>query len=81
MSADDRKLKEILVEVLLIDDAQYRDDYGPDQIETWDSLATVRIASAVETSFRYSMTPEEMVSLNLIGDIKRILQQHRIAFV
>jgi acyl carrier protein len=81
MSADDRKLKEILVEVLLIDDAQYRDDFGPDEIETWDSLATVRIASAVESSFRYAMTPEEMVSLNLIGDIKKVLQHRRIAFV
>ena len=80
MSPNDLKLRNLLVEILLIDDEQYRDENGPDTIETWDSLAMVRIATGVEEAFDYSMTPEEMVSLDSIGDIKAILRSRDIAF-
>ncbi len=80
MSPNDLKLKDLLVEILLIDDDQYRDDYGPDEIETWDSLAMVRIANAVEKEFGYAMSPEEMVSLGAIGDIKSILRSRQVVF-
>lgn len=80
MSPNDLKLRNLLVETLLIDDDQYRDENGPDAIETWDSLAMVRIATGVEEVFGYTMTPEEMVSLESIGDIKAILRLHDIGF-
>ncbi|HZW37653.1 MAG: hypothetical protein ACM319_05350 [Deltaproteobacteria bacterium] len=80
MSPNDLKLRNLLVETLLIDDEQYRDENGPDTIETWDSLAMVRIAAGVGEVFGYDMTPEEMVSLESIGDIKAILQAHDIRF-
>ena len=80
MSPNDLKLRDLLVEVLLIDDEQYRDENGPDTIETWDSLAMVRIAAGVEQAFGYSMAPEEMVSLESIGDIKALLRARDIRF-
>jgi len=80
MSHNDLNLRELLVEILLIDEEQYRDGNGPDAIETWDSLAMVRIALGVEKAFGYAMTPEEMVSLESIGDIKAILRSHDIRF-
>jgi acyl carrier protein len=80
MSPNDLKLRNLLVEILLLDDDQYRDGNGPDAIETWDSLAMVRIATAVEEAFGYGMTPEEMVSLDSIGDIKAILRSQDIRF-
>ena len=80
MSPNDLKLRNLLVEILLIDDDQYQDENGPDAIETWDSLAMVRIAVGVEEAFGYGMTPEEIVSLDSIGDIKAILRAHDIRF-
>jgi len=80
MSPNDLKLRNLLVETLLIEDEQYRNENGPDTIETWDSLAMVRIAVGVEEVFGYKMTPEEMVSLDSIGDIKAILRSHDIGF-
>ena len=74
MSPNDQKLFRLLVDILLIEENQYRDEYGPDEIETWDSLAMVAIATAVEKEFGYAMRPEEMVSLGSIGDIKAILR-------
>jgi len=80
MSPNDMKLRNLLIQTLLIDDDQYRDENGPDTIETWDSLAMVRIAVGIEETFGYGMTPEEMVSLESIGDIKAILRSHDIRF-
>lgn len=80
MSPNDLKLRNLLVEILLLDDDQYLDENGPDAIETWDSLAMVRIATAIDEAFGYGMTPEEMVSLESIGDIKAILGAHNIRF-
>ena len=80
MSPNDLKLRNLLVETLLIEDEQYRNENGPDTIETWDSLAMIRIAVGVEEAFGYKMTPEEMVSLDSIGDIKAILRSHDIGF-
>jgi len=80
MSPNDIKLRNLLVEILLIDEDQYLDENGPDAIETWDSLAMVRIATAIDEAFGYGMTPEEMVSLDSIGNIKAILREHNIRF-
>lgn len=80
MSPSDLKLRNLLVEILLIDDEQYRDENGPDAIETWDSMAMVRIAMGIEEAFGYRMAPEEMVSLDSIGDIKAILRSRNIPF-
>ena len=80
MSPNDLKLQNLLIEILLIDENQYRDDYGPDEIETWDSLATISIAAAVEKEFSYEMSPEEMASLESIGDIKDVLRSRGVDF-
>ena len=80
MSPNDLKLRDLMFEILLIDKDEYRDEYGPDEIETWDSLAMVSIASAVEKEFGYAMSPEEMVSLECIGDVKHILRSQGVEF-
>lgn len=80
MPLNDRRLWHLLEDILLIEEDQFRDEYGPDEIETWDSLAMVNIASAVEKEFGYAMSPEEMVSLGSIGDIKSILRARGVGF-
>jgi len=75
------KLRAILVDVLLIEEHQYQDAYGPDDIETWDSLAAVRIATAVKEEFGYELQPLELVSIATIGDIKDVLRERlRLTF-
>jgi acyl carrier protein len=80
LSPNDVKLRNLLVDVLLIDEDQYRDDYGPDEITSWDSVGMVEIAVAIEKQFGYALSPEEMVSLRSIGDIKRVLRPQGIDF-
>jgi len=80
ISNNNIRLRNLLEEVLLIDNDQYRDDYGPDEIETWDSLASVSIAAAIEKEFGYAMLPEEMASLGAISDLKEILRSQGFDF-
>jgi acyl carrier protein len=78
--ANDVKLKSLLVDVLLIEEEQYRDDYGPDQIASWDSLGMIEIAAAIHEHFGETLEPEEMVALRSIGDIKAVLRQRGVDF-
>ncbi len=75
MTAQER-LKRLVVEVLLIEDAEYQDDYGPAEIATWDSLATLMLASAVEREFGLPVPPEQMAAFNCIGDIRQFCRSH-----
>ncbi|UCE67745.1 MAG: acyl carrier protein [Candidatus Zixiibacteriota bacterium] len=80
MSPNEKILLNLLIEILLIDEDQFKDDYGPNEIETWDSLASVGIAAAVEKEFGYAMSPEEMALMDSIGDIKNYLRSGGIDF-
>ena len=75
MNANDAKLKNILVDILLIDDREYVDNNGPDEIDTWDSLATVNIAARIDEDFGVAVTPEELTDWMCIGDIKACLRE------
>lgn len=74
----DDRLKRVLSEVLLIDDGEYQDHYGPDEISTWDSLANVTLASAIEKEFGLPVPSDDMAAFNSIGDIKRFCRANGI---
>lgn len=79
ISENDLALRQVLIEVLLIDDDQYRDDYGPAQIGSWDSLGMIEIALAVEQRFGVALQPEQMVTLQTIGELKGHLREQGVA--
>jgi acyl carrier protein len=80
VSPNDVKLRNLLIDVLLIDEDEYRDDSGPDEISSWDSVGMVEIAVAIEQQFGYALSPDEMVGLRSIGDIKGVLRSQGIDF-
>lgn len=74
MSSNDNKLKLLLTDIFMMEEEQYKDENGPDDIEGWDSLATVSMAVALEQEFGHHMTVEEVVEIRNIGDIKHYLR-------
>jgi acyl carrier protein len=74
----DVRLKRLIVDVLLIDDEDYRDEYGPDDIASWDSLATVRLAGAIEKEFGVTVPSDDMAAFNTIGDVKQFCRVNGI---
>jgi len=48
-------------------------DSSPENLKNWDSLATIRIAMALEMSESISFTTEELVKFSSISAINEIL--------
>ncbi|MCK8489033.1 acyl carrier protein [Paenibacillus sp. MBLB2552] len=68
------KLKLLLTDIFMMEEELYLDENGPEQIEGWDSLATVSMAVALQQEFGHHMTIEEVSEIHTIGDIKEYLR-------
>ena len=74
------KLKDLLLDIFLLDDDEYRLDLAREAVETWDSLAVVSVAVGVKETFGYHFTPEEATSVQKVQDIIDILETKGISF-
>ena len=77
---NNNKLKLLLVDVFNMSELDYKDSNGPDDIEYWDSLATVSMAVGIHEEFGHHMTPEEVSEIKNIGDIKSYLIKKGVSF-
>jgi acyl carrier protein len=75
-----QKLRDLLMEVLLLTDEEFSFDLKREQVETWDSLAVVAIAAGIDETFGYHFTPDEAVGLTGVRDIINILEREGIRF-
>jgi acyl carrier protein len=74
------KLKDLVVDVFLIDPKEFRLDLKRGEIETWDSLGVVSLAVGVQETFGHHLTQEEAVGITGIRDIIGILEARGISF-
>jgi acyl carrier protein len=74
------KLKDLVVEVFLIDPSEFHLDLRREQVETWDSLGVVSLAVGVEETFGCHFTQEEALGLKSVGDVITVLEHHGISF-
>ena len=52
------KLKNLLLDVFLLDPSEFHFDLKREEIQTWDSMAVVAIAVGVDETFGYHFTPD-----------------------
>lgn len=74
------KLKDLLVDVFLLEPSTFRYDLTRDEVETWDSLGIVAMAVGVHETFGYHFTPEEALNIKGVEDIMAILSRKGISF-
>ena len=75
-----QKLRDLLIEVLLLTDQEFSFDLKREQVETWDSLAVVAIAAGIDETFGYHFTSDEAVGITGVRDIINILEREGIRF-
>jgi acyl carrier protein len=75
-----QKLRDLLIEVLLLTDEEFSFDLRREQVETWDSLSVVAIAAGIDETFGYHFTPDEAVGITGVRDIINILEREGIRF-
>jgi acyl carrier protein len=74
------KLEELLVEVLILEEGEFRFDLMREDVDSWDSLAVVALAVGVEETFGYHMRPEEALEIKGVRDIIALLESKGISF-
>lgn len=74
------KLKNLILDVFLLNPTEFRFDLMRDEVDTWDSLGVVSLAVGVHETFGYHMTPDEATSLKGVGDVISVLQAKGIDF-
>lgn len=74
------KLKNLLIDVFLLEDEEFSYNLTRSDIESWDSLGVVSLAVGVQDTFGYHMTPEEATSIEGIQQIVDLLKTNGISF-
>lgn len=81
MGAGNReKLRQLLLDVFLLDAGEFRWDLNRPEVETWDSLGTVSLAVGVQDVFGYHMTPAEATGVQGVSDLLALLSSRGIVF-
>ncbi|MFY9510916.1 MAG: hypothetical protein WAQ05_08090 [Rubrivivax sp.] len=74
------KLRELLLDVLLLGPNEFRPDLRKEEVETWDSLAVVALATGVEETYGYHMSEAEALGIGGVDDLIRLLTEKGIGF-
>ena len=74
------KLKDLIMDVFILDESEFSFDLRREEVETWDSLGVVSLAVGVQETFGYHLSPEEAIGLQGIGDLISILESEGIPF-
>ena len=75
-----QKLRELLMDVFLIDESEYSLEMSQENVDTWDSLGLVSMAVGVEETFGYHFSQEEALSIKKVQDIVDTLTTKGISF-
>ena len=74
------KLRELLLDILLLEPEEYILELSRDQVETWDSMSVVSISVGVHETFGYHPTPSEATAIRSVKDIVTLLESKGIFF-
>jgi acyl carrier protein len=72
----DQRVEGLLAEVLQIPAATITDELAMKDVEVWDSLKHMELIVSLEQNFEIQLSFEEIVSMQSVGEIKRVLS-HR----
>jgi acyl carrier protein len=74
-SGIDKKLKDILAKVLLIDKSKIDDEMSRKSVEEWDSMAHLMLVSEIESTFEVTMDDDDIMEIQTVADIKKTLKK------
>jgi len=72
------KVEGVLAEVLQLPPSQITDDLTMKDVEAWDSLKHMELIVALETALEVQLTFEEIVAMQSVREIKRVLAERSV---
>jgi acyl carrier protein len=73
-SATFEKVRGIAADVLQVKSGALSADSSPETVDTWDSVQHLNLTLALEESYGFQFSPEEMDRMKTIGQIAAIVE-------
>ena len=74
------KLKELMLDIILIEEEEFSFKLKREDIETWDSLGVVSVAVGIQDTFGYHPSADEATALDSVDKIVLLLEANGIPF-
>ena len=71
----EKKLKNILTKILLIDETEISNGMSRKTVKEWDSMTHLMLVSEIESAFEVTMDDEDIMEIQTVADIKKILKK------
>lgn len=68
------KLSSLIAETFHLSPEMINDELEMSQVESWDSLQHMNLIASLEQSFGIEFTFDDIVSMQSVGEIKRVLR-------
>lgn len=73
MASKTESILDIAAEVLNIQSDQLDLSMSPDDVQSWDSLAHLRLVTAVESEHNLRLSMKEIQEIRCLGDFERLI--------
>ena len=73
------ELHALLAESFSTDPGELDDDASPERISGWDSLTHLNMTVALEERFGVELTTDDILHMQNVGAIRRVLRAHGVA--
>ena len=68
------RLIALFAEELDVEPASLNDESSPDSVESWDSLAAMRLVAAIESEFNIRLSARDAMRMKTIGIARSVLK-------
>lgn len=72
------RVEGLLAEVLQISPANITDDLTMKDVDVWDSLKHMELVVSLEEHFRLQLSFDEIVAMQSVREIKRVLRERSV---
>jgi acyl carrier protein len=80
MKDNEKRLKQVMMDVLDISYEAINEDTSVDTVDEWDSVKHLNLVLAIEAEFDITFTEEQTVEILSYTLIKIVLEEHGIKF-
>ena len=68
----------LFAEILEIDAKDIHDDISPKNTSQWDSLTSMHLIAAIETTFNIHLSTKEITKMDSIGMVRQVLKEKNV---
>jgi acyl carrier protein len=72
---DEKKLKDVLAEILEVDPSEIHEDSSMDTIESWESIRHMNLILAIEEEFGVAIPDDEAANLTSYALLRVVLNE------